>query len=100
MIKHIVMWTLKDEVDGSIAKNNAARMKEMLETLNGRITGLRHIEVSFNIVAADPEVHIILQSEHDDATALDFYQNHPEHQACISFAKKVVTSRKVVDYEI
>jgi len=100
MIKHIVMWTLKDEVDGSTAKENAAKMKEMLEALNGRIEGLKHIEVSCDIVDSDPEVHIILQSEHDDVNALNFYQNHPEHQACILFVKSVVSSRKVVDYEI
>ncbi|QGY41749.1 Dabb family protein [Pseudodesulfovibrio cashew] len=100
MVKHIVMWTLQEEVDGVPAKENAAKMKEMLEALNGRIEGLRHLEVSYDIVAADPECHIVLCSEHDDAVALDHYQGHPEHQACVAFVKTVAASRKVLDYVI
>lgn len=99
MVRHLVMWTLKDEVDGVPAKENAAKMKEMLEALNGRIEGLKHLEVSYDIVAADPECNIVLMSEHEDVDALNHYQGHPEHQACVAFVKTVVTSRKALDYE-
>ena len=100
MVRHIVMWTLKEEAEGVAAKDNAAKMKAMLEALDGRIEGLRHIEVSYDIVAAEPECHIVLCSEHDDEAALNFYQNHPEHQACIPFVKLVASSRKAVDYTV
>ena len=100
MVRHIVMWTLKEEAEGAKAAENAAVMKEKLEALNGRIEGLRHLEVSFDIVAAEPECHVVLCSEHEDADALDHYQGHPEHQACVAFVKKVAASRKVLDYAI
>jgi len=100
VVRHIVMWTLKEEVDGVPAKDNAAKMKKILEALNGRIEGLRHLEVSYDIVASDPECHIVLCSEHDDADALNHYQGHPEHQACVAFVKTVAASRKVLDYKI
>jgi len=94
------MWTLKEEAEGAVAKENAAKMKTMLEALAGRIEGLRHIEVSYDIIASDPECHVVLCSEHNDVDALNFYQNHPEHQACIPFVKLVASSRKAVDYII
>jgi len=100
VVRHIVMWTLKDEAEGNSAAENGAKMKEILEALKGRIEGLRHIEVSVNIVAADPECHVILCSEHDDVDALNHYQDHPEHQACVAFVKKVASGRKAVDYVI
>jgi len=100
MIKHIVMWTLKEAAEGVSAKDNAARIKNMLEALNGRIEGLNRLEVSCDIVAADPDCHVILQSEHDDVDGLDAYQKHPEHQACVLFLKKVAASRRAVDYQI
>ena len=100
MVRHIVMWTLKEEVEGRTAAENGAKMKEILEALQGRIEGLRHIEVSVDIVAADPECHVVLCSEHDDVDALNFYQTHPEHQACVAFVKTVAASRKAVDYVI
>ncbi len=100
MIRHIVMWTLKEEAEGNPAAVNGAKMKAMLEALNGRIDGLRHLEVSIEIVAADSECNIVLCSEHDDEAALNHYQGHPEHQACVAFVKAVVSSRKVLDYKI
>ncbi|WP_319468062.1 Dabb family protein [uncultured Pseudodesulfovibrio sp.] len=100
MVRHIVMWTLKEEAEGATAKENAVKMKDMLEALNGRIDGLQRLNVSFDIVAADPECHILLCSDHDDAAALDHYQGHPDHQACVAFVKKVASGRKVVDFSI
>nr|WP_321513971.1 Dabb family protein [uncultured Pseudodesulfovibrio sp.] len=100
MVRHIVMWTLKEEAEGASALENGAKMKEMLELLNGRIEGLQHLEVSYDIIAAEPECHIVLCSEHDDVDALNHYQGHPEHQACVSFVKKVASGRKALDYVI
>jgi len=100
MVKHIVMWTLKENAEGATARENGAKMKEMLEALNGRIDGLKHLEVSCDIVAADPECHVVLCSEHEGEDALNHYQGHPEHQACVAFVKKVAASRKVLDYVV
>ena len=94
------MWTLKEEAEGASGAENAAEMKTRLEALNGRIEGLKHLEVSFDIVASEPECHVVLCSEHDDVDALNFYQTHPEHQACVGFVKKVAASRKVLDYVV
>ena len=100
MVRHIVMWTLKEEAEGASAKDNAAKMKEMLEALQGRIEGLQRIVVTDNVVDATPECNIVLCSDHDDVDALDHYQGHPDHQACVSFVKKVVSSRSAVDFEM
>lgn len=100
MIKHIVMWKLKETAEGSDAAANAAKMKTMLEALNGRIEGLKHLEVSANIVESAPECDVVLYSELESVEALNGYQVHPEHQECVSFIKKVVSERRVLDYEI
>ncbi len=100
MVRHIVMWTLKEEVDGVSAKENGAKMKKMLEALAGRIDGLQRINVSMDVLGDDPCCDILLCSDHDDAAALDFYQDHPEHQACVAFIKGVVNSRKAIDFAI
>ena len=100
MVRHIVMWTLKEEAEGVSAKENAAKMKEMLEALQGRIDGLQRIAVTDQVVDASPDCHVVLCSDHDDAAALDHYQSHPEHQACVAFVKKVVNSRSAVDFEL
>jgi len=98
VVRHIVMWTLKAEAEGNSAEENGKKMKGMLEALNGRIEGLQRLVVSTEVVGADPACHILLCSDHDDVDALNHYQGHPEHQACVAFIRGVVDSRRVVDF--
>ncbi len=100
MIKHIVMWSLKDNAQGAGATENAARMKAMLEALNGKIPGLGHLEVSAEVFASTPPRHVVLYSEFPTRADLDAYQMHPEHQKCVAFVREVAAERSVVDYEI
>ena len=100
MIKHIVMWKLKEEAEGGTAAENALKMKGMLEALAGKIDVLSKIEVGIDVFASAPECDVVLYSEFDSRADLDAYQVHAEHQACVSFIKNVVAERRVVDYEI
>ena len=100
MVRHIVMWTLKENALGADKAANAQSMKAKLERLNGRIDGLKRLEVSCSVLVADPECDVVLVSEHEDRAGLNAYANHPEHQACVAFIKEVAATRRVVDYEI
>ena len=72
MVKHIVMWKL---ADAQHKKENASKMKGMLEALVGVVPGLLKLEVAENWIAGGYDV--ILYSEFTDKAALDGYQNHP-----------------------
>ncbi|SME88931.1 Dabb family protein [Desulfovibrio gilichinskyi] len=100
MIKHIVMWTLKDEAEGGTSAENGIKMKQILENLSGKIDELKHIEVSVDVFAAIPDCNVVLYSEFETKDDLDAYQVHPLHQACVAFIKQVVASRNVIDYVI
>lgn len=100
MIKHIVMWTLKEEALGKKAADNAVEMKKRLEGLEGKVPDLLHIEVSTNVFAATNGCQVLLYSEFPSREALDVYQKHPAHLECVQFVVQVVASRNVVDYEI
>lgn len=100
MIKHIVMWTLKDTADGTDRATNARKMKDLLEALAGLIPSLKKIEVGIDVFAAAPACDVILYSEFATRADLDAYQVHPEHLKVVAFVKQVVAARSVVDYEI
>ncbi len=100
MLKHIVLWKLKDEATGHTKKENALRIKNLLEDLNGRIDGLIRLEVGFDIGADPAAVDIALYSEFVDRAALDRYQTHPLHEAVKPLVLAVRESRTVVDYEV
>lgn len=100
MVKHIVFWKLKDEVNGNDKAANARLIKEKLEDLNGKIEGLVKVEVGINFLDSPANYDVALYSEVASKEALDFYQNHPLHQAVLPFVREVVSGRIAVDYEI
>ncbi|MDX8398480.1 MAG: Dabb family protein [Mariprofundaceae bacterium] len=93
MIKHIVMWTLRNKADAEI-------LKDKLEALHGKIPGLLKIEAGININLGEQAADLVLYSELQDIDALEVYQNHPEHQAIVPLVKASAISRSVVDYEV
>ena len=100
MIKHIVMWKLKDHAEGKSKRENALRMKELLEGCVGHTPGLLKFEVGFDIAADAGPWDVVLYSEFENKAALDAYQNHPSHQAIKPEMGKFRESRAAVDYEV
>jgi len=100
MVKHIVMWTLKESAAGAGKTANARKMKELLEALTGKISFLRELSVGIDVFAATPPCDVILYSSFDTRADLDAYQIHPEHLKVVEFVKQVVAARSVLDYEL
>ena len=50
MIKHIVLWKLKDEANGLSKNENAKAIKQKLESLKDKIEGLVNIEVGIDFL--------------------------------------------------
>ena len=100
MIKHIVMWKLKEQALDATAAENGTRLKEMLEALQPTVPTLAHIEVSLETFAATPACDVVLYSEFASREDLDIYQAHPAHQKCVAFIRQVAEERRAVDYVI
>ena len=100
MIKHIVVWKLKESADGRTAGENAVAMKERLEALNGLVPGLGMLEVGIDIGGTPASADIALYSEFADADALHAYQVHPDHVAVALYCGQLCTERVLVDYEV
>lgn len=98
MIKHIVMWKLKEEAHGNDKTTNAKLIKEKLEALNGKIDGLLKLEVGIDFLR-NGNYDVVLYSELARKEDLDSYQNHPLHQAELPFIREAVISRVAVDYQ-
>lgn len=100
MIKHIVMWKLKEFAEGKEKQENAKIIKTGLENLQDKINELKFIEVGININNSSQAYDIVLYSQFDNMEDLNIYQNHPGHIKVGEFVKKVVNERVVVDYEV
>ena len=93
MIKHIVMWKLKNKADAEI-------IQDKLEALMGKIPGLLKVEVGIDFSESEQSSDVVLYSELESREALAVYQAHPEHQAVIPLVRAAAVARTVVDYEI
>lgn len=100
MIKHVVMWKLKDVAEGKTKAENAETMKKLLEDLPSKIEELKKAEVGINILegGGDAICDAVLTVTCENQEDLDSYAKHPDHQKVVSFIKKVVSERRVVDY--
>lgn len=99
MVKHIVMWRLKESAHGHDRRENAILIKEKLEGLSGRIPGLLSIEAGMDFSCTPASYDVVLYSVFSDRSALDGYQVHPEHEAVKAFIVEAAAERVVVDYE-
>ncbi|MBM7870757.1 hypothetical protein JOC70_002251 [Clostridium pascui] len=100
MIKHIVMWKLREFAEGKEKQENAKIIKTGLENLQDKINELKFIEVGINVNSSSQAYDVVLYSQFENMEDLDIYQNHPEHIKVAEFVKKVVNERVVVDYEV
>ncbi len=92
MVKHIVLWRLKN-------KAGAARVKQELESMRGKIPGLVSLEVGLNFAEGSP-VDLGLYSEFTDRAALNAYADHPVHVPVKQVVGSLVSDRWVLDYEV
>ena len=99
MIKHIVMWRLKDFAAGASKEENARELKAALEALDGVIEEIVAVEVGVNFNTSPAAFDVVLYSEFEDREGFEAYQNHPEHLKIVGFVGEIRSDRAVVDYE-
>ena len=93
MVKHIVLYTLKEGVD----KDEAVKLiASVLEPLVGKIPGLLHMEIRRAFVGMD----YALYSEFESRDALTNYASHPLHQEAKDKFFHLLDSRVAADYDL
>lgn len=100
MVKHVILWTLKEEIQGDEKESVKAGIKEGLEGLKGKIPGLIDIKVNTNPLASS-NCDVMLDSSFEDEASLKGYSIHPEHVAVANGKVRPFTqSRVCMDYEV
>ncbi len=94
MIKHIVMWKLKEP-----KAENAAKAREALETCRDAVPGILKYEIGEDIGVDAGPWDIVLYSEFTDREALAAYQVSAPHVVVKSVLGPLRESRAAVDYE-
>lgn len=99
MVKHIILWKLKDEYSKEQISEIKRGIKEGLEGLNGKIPGLIDIKV-YTEGLESSNVDVMLDSSFENEEALKAYAGHPAHVAVADGKVRPFTAlRSCMDYE-
>lgn len=99
MVKHIILWQLKDEFTAEEKENIKAGIKAGLEGLAGRIPGLTEIKVQTEMLASS-NVDVMLDSTFEDEASLKGYAVHPAHvEVADTKVRPYTKTRACIDFE-
>ncbi|SFU31945.1 Dabb family protein [Butyrivibrio sp. M55] len=100
MVKHVIIWTLKPELDSEDRAIVIPRIKEHLEALKGVIPGIVELKVYTDGLASS-NTDIMLDSTFENEEALKNYATHPEHVKVASrYVRPYTYIRSCFDYEV
>lgn len=100
MVKHIILWQLKDELSDAEKAVVKTEAKAGLESLAGKIPGLVDIRVNINALPSS-NADMMLDTTFETAEALKGYSTHPEHVAVAnSKVRPFYKNRVCLDFEV
>lgn len=98
MVKHVILWKLKDDVADKVAVKMG--IKSGLEGLKGVVPGLVEIVVRTEGLASS-NADVMLDSTFESEAALKGYAVHPSHVAVANEKVRPFTqTRLCLDYEM
>lgn len=99
MVKHIILWKLKDTFSETEKQKIKSGIKEGLEGLQGKIPGLISVKVQTEHLDSS-NADLMLDTSFEDEKALKGYSAHPEHVAVANSKVRPFTQvRLCLDYK-
>jgi len=98
MIKHIVLFKMRDDIDATTKATELKAIKSGLESLMGIVPTLRSMEVGINCNPAE-KFDLALISTFDNLEGLNAYAIHPDHLAVGKRIKAMLDVRACNDFE-
>lgn len=100
MIKHVIIWTLRDELSPEEKAKVKTEAKCALEALVGNVEGLLDLKLICDGLLPSSNGDMMLDSTLESAEALAHYQKHPLHVAAAdTFVRPYTKTRLCIDYE-
>ena len=100
MVKHMVMWSFKEEIPEEKRAELKMQIKEHLEGLVGVVPGLLKAEVITDLLPSSSR-DLCLITELESARALADYAVNPNHvHVADTYVRPNVCNRVAVDFEM
>lgn len=100
MVKHVILWKIKDEYDEQEKAKIRKGVKEGLESLSGKIPGLIDIHVQADFLQS-ANADVMLDSSFESEEALKEYATHEAHvKVADTYVRPFMQTRLCMDYEV
>lgn len=100
MIKHVILWKIKEEIKAEEKEQIKAGIKVGLEGLKDKVPGIVEIKVNTKGLASS-NADVMLDSTFESEEALKNYAVHPEHvKVADNNVRPYMEVRMCMDYEI
>ena len=101
MVKHIILWTLKDSLSEEEKIQIKKSIKEGLESLQGVVPGLTDIKGQIDGRLSSSNADLMLECTLESEEALKGYAVHPAHVAIANSRVRPFTAiRSCLDFTI
>ena len=97
MVKHIVMWKLKNEFEGKLKASVTLSLIMELEHLKEKIVQIKALKTALNN-NPDNEYDVLLEIEFETMEDLAIYVEHPEHKRIVEILKNIRELKASIDY--
>lgn len=94
MVKHVVLWRLKENNDRIFETIRAS-----LQAQAGRIPGMLGIEIGRNFSSHRRAVDVALTCDFESREALAAYHKHPLHAETRAIVDPLIADHWIVDYD-
>ena len=95
MIRHIVMFKIKDEF-----KDEIPQLVKNFQGMKGRIEGMIDLEAGADILHSERSYDLALITVFQDRAAFDAYQTHPVHLPVKKRMHEVRSASVACDFEV
>ena len=99
MVRHLILWKLKESLSLEEKQKVLLNMKENLEALVGLVPGLTSLNIIVNEMESS-NADVMLDSVLESEEALKGYQIHPEHvKVADTYVRPFTEVRMCLDYK-
>ncbi len=101
MVKHIILWKLREELTEAEKATVKANIKEGLEGLAGKVPGLVEVKVVTEGRLETSNCDLLLDATLKDVEALKAYAVHPEHvKVADTLVRPFTSERTCLDFVV
>ncbi|MGN1257105.1 MAG: Dabb family protein [Bacteroidaceae bacterium] len=101
MVKHIILWKLREDLSAEEKASVKTGIKAGLEGLKGVVPGLLSIQVQIDGVLPSSNADVMLDCTLESAEALKGYAQHPAHvEVANTKVRPYTTVRTCLDFEV